>query len=90
MRLHEHEGADAFENNGLPVPRRGIAETVEDALRQHLEEFDIKPGKLMGAMRTALTGQGVGPDFMHVVTLLGQQRVVKRLAATVAQLNSTS
>ena len=33
MRLHEYEGADAFESMGIPVPRRGVAETVEDALR---------------------------------------------------------
>ncbi len=32
VRLHEYEGADAFESKGIPVPRRGVAETVEDAL----------------------------------------------------------
>jgi len=33
VRLHEYEGADAFESRGIPVPQRGVAETVEDALR---------------------------------------------------------
>ena len=32
MRLHEYEGADAFEKKGIPFPRRGVAETVEAAL----------------------------------------------------------
>lgn len=33
MRLHEFEAADIFEANGIPVPRRGVAGTVEEALQ---------------------------------------------------------
>jgi succinyl-CoA synthetase beta subunit len=32
MRLHEFEAADIFEAMGIPVPRRRVAETVEEAL----------------------------------------------------------
>lgn len=32
MRLHEYEALDIFEKNGIPVPRRGIASTMHDAL----------------------------------------------------------
>jgi succinyl-CoA synthetase beta subunit len=32
MRLHEYEALDIFEQNGIPVPRRGIASTMHDAL----------------------------------------------------------
>ena len=32
MRLHEFEAADIFEAMGIPVPRRAVAETVEEAL----------------------------------------------------------
>ena len=32
MRLHEYEALDIFENNGIPVPRRGIASTMHEAL----------------------------------------------------------
>jgi succinyl-CoA synthetase beta subunit len=32
MRLHEFEAMDIFEMMGIPVPRRGIAGTVEEAL----------------------------------------------------------
>jgi succinyl-CoA synthetase beta subunit len=32
MRLHEFEAANIFEATGIPVPRRGVAETVEEAL----------------------------------------------------------
>ncbi|MGD9248712.1 MAG: glutamate--tRNA ligase [Desulfobacteraceae bacterium] len=53
--------------------------TIEAELRLFLKDKDIKPGKLMNAVRTAITGQGVGPDFMKVLTVLGRQRVVNRL-----------
>jgi glutamyl-tRNA synthetase len=55
------------------------AKTVEAALRAFLEEHQLKPGVLMGAVRTAVTGQRVGPDFMRVLMVLGQKRVAERL-----------
>jgi len=33
MRLHEYEALDIFEQNGIPVPRRGIASDMHEALR---------------------------------------------------------
>jgi succinyl-CoA synthetase beta subunit len=33
MRLHEYEALDIFEQNGIPVPRRGLASTVQEAVR---------------------------------------------------------
>jgi succinyl-CoA synthetase beta subunit len=32
MRLHEYEAADIFYKEGIAVPRRGVAETIEEAL----------------------------------------------------------
>ena len=32
MRLHEFEAADIFESMGIPVPRRGVAATVQEAV----------------------------------------------------------
>jgi succinyl-CoA synthetase beta subunit len=32
MRLHEYEALDIFEQNGIPVPRRGLASTMHEAL----------------------------------------------------------
>ncbi len=57
------------------------SDTIEAELREFLKEKDIKPGKLMNAVRTAITGQGVGPDFMKVLTALGRERVVNRLTS---------
>ncbi len=33
MRLHEHEALDIFEQNRIPVPRRGVATTMHEALQ---------------------------------------------------------
>ena len=33
MRLHEFEAANIFESTGIPVPKRGVAGTVEETLR---------------------------------------------------------
>jgi succinyl-CoA synthetase beta subunit len=33
MRLHEYEALDIFEEHGIPVPRRGLATTMHEALR---------------------------------------------------------
>ena len=33
MRLHEYEVLDIFEQAGIPVPRRGLAATVDEALK---------------------------------------------------------
>ena len=32
MRLHEFEAAEIFESMGIPVPRRGVAATVQEAV----------------------------------------------------------
>lgn len=60
------------------------AKIIESEMRQFLTERSIKPGQLMGAVRTAVTGQGVGPDFLSILTLIGQQRVVDRLNSAVS------
>ena len=33
MRLHEYEALDIFEQNRIPVPRRGLAGTMHEALQ---------------------------------------------------------
>lgn len=61
---------------------------VEDLLRSFLSEYRLKPGQLINAVRTAVTGQGVGPEFIDVLVILGRERVVQRLELFVNSLNS--
>ncbi|MDD2462989.1 MAG: glutamate--tRNA ligase [Desulfobulbus sp.] len=55
------------------------AETTEQTCRDFAEELQIKPGILINAMRTVLTGQLAGPSMFEIVMTLGKDRVVARL-----------
>jgi glutamyl-tRNA synthetase len=55
------------------------AETSEEALRAYAEEGGVKPGLLINAARTMLTGQSVGPGMFEVFEAVGRERSVRRL-----------
>ncbi len=55
------------------------AETTEHTCRALAEELELKPGILINAMRTVLTGQLAGPSMFDIVMTLGKERVVARL-----------
>jgi glutamyl-tRNA synthetase len=59
------------------------AEGVEQVIRQMAEEFEIKAGILINGIRTAVTGQAVGPGLFDVLIAMDQGRVVKRLRKAV-------
>jgi len=52
---------------------------IESVLEKILEEMDVKPGVLMNAVRTAVTGQPKGPGFFDFLLAIGQEKVVRRL-----------
>ncbi|MHB1349186.1 MAG: glutamate--tRNA ligase [Desulfobulbaceae bacterium] len=54
-------------------------EHTETATRGMAEELAIKPGILINAMRTVLTGQLAGPGLFDVLVALGREKVVARL-----------
>jgi glutamyl-tRNA synthetase len=54
-------------------------ESTEGALRAFAEETGIKAGVFINAVRTALTGQSVGPGLFEVVVMIGKERAVERL-----------
>jgi glutamyl-tRNA synthetase len=56
--------------------------SLENVVRGLADELGIKPGVLMNAARVALTGQAVAPGIFDVITLLGRDKVVKRLTIT--------
>jgi glutamyl-tRNA synthetase len=55
------------------------AETSEAALRAFAEETGVKPGLLINAARTMLTGQSVGPSMFEVFEAVGRERSIRRL-----------
>lgn len=58
-------------------------EGTELVIRAMAEELKVKPGVLINGIRTAVTGQAVGPGLFHVLIALGQHRVTERLRRAV-------
>jgi len=52
---------------------------IESVLKEILTEMGVKPGVLMNAVRTAVTGQPKGPGFFDFLLAIGQREVVRRL-----------
>lgn len=59
-------------------------EEAEQAIRETAEELGIKPGILINGIRTAITGQAVGPGLFDVLIAVGQRRATERLRKAVA------
>ncbi len=55
-------------------------EATEKALRQLIEELDIKAGLLIHPVRLAVTGRTFGPPLFDCLVLLGRERALERLA----------
>ena len=60
--------------------------STEAVLRRFAEEKGLKAGVLINGARVALTGQGVAPGLFAVMVVLGQERVMARLAGIEAKL----
>ncbi len=55
------------------------APAIENVLKKILKEMEVKPGVLMNAVRTAVTGQPKGPEFFEFLLAIGQEKVTRRL-----------
>jgi glutamyl-tRNA synthetase len=55
------------------------AAETERISREMAEELDIKPGVLINAMRTVVTGQLAGPSMFEVLPVIGRERVLSRM-----------
>ena len=58
------------------------ADEAERLARELAEEVDVKPGVIINAMRTVITGQLAGPSMFDVLVTIGRDRVVLRLRKT--------
>ncbi|MFC1838558.1 glutamate--tRNA ligase [Thermodesulfobacteriota bacterium] len=67
--LADHFSAmDGFEEN-----------EIEEKMRKMIEEKNVKAGILINGVRTAVTGQAVGPGIFELLAILGKERVIERL-----------
>jgi glutamyl-tRNA synthetase len=77
---------DDLAKTAMPVVAKileGVADfnsiAIHDALFAGLEAEGIKPGKIMQALRLALTGEGKGPDLMLTIEILGKEKSISRI-----------
>ena len=61
-------------------------ENAKIILGQSTERVGIKMGKIMPALRVAITGQGHGPDLMLTMEILGKDETVSRLKKAIEVL----
>ena len=61
-------------------------ENTESILRAIAKTHDLKPGRLIGTVRVALTGEGVAPGIFDVIVTLGRETVLTRINHLLATL----
>jgi glutamyl-tRNA synthetase len=64
-------------------------ETLETALRSLASELGLKAGPLFGIIRAAATGKKVTPPLFGTLSVLGRERVLKRLDKALKMLVET-
>lgn len=65
-------------------------ETAKSILETASEENGIKPGKIMQAIRLAVTGVGAGPELMPVFNIIGKEELIKRISFALETLKVNS
>ncbi|MBC7563148.1 MAG: glutamate--tRNA ligase [Gemmatimonadaceae bacterium] len=66
------------------------AEALEPALRTLAESRGLTAGKIFTPLRVAVTGLAVSPGIFDVLTLIGRERSLERLARTLDMLATTT
>ena len=54
-------------------------ENTERLARELSDELQIKPGIIINAMRTVVTGQLAGPSMFDILVTIGREKVIERL-----------
>lgn len=73
---------------GLNAKTTVNAEDTKHLLNEVLEKNGVKMGKVLQALRLAITGVGAGPDLMQIIELLGKEETVTRINTALTTLNS--
>lgn len=62
------------------------ADEARVVLEQVLETLDVNMGKIMQALRLAITGEGSGPDLMPTIEILGKAETASRIETALQKL----
>ena len=63
----------------IQAVERFTTEAAEQVIRDMAEELGVKAGILINGIRTAVTGQAVGPGLFDILIAVGQNSVAERL-----------
>jgi glutamyl-tRNA synthetase len=63
------------------------AEKAKVLFSEILEKNNVKIGKVLQALRLALTGIGSGPDLMNIIEIIGKETAVKRIDKALERLS---
>ena len=61
-------------------------DSIEQTLRDICAQLEIKPGLLINAIRTAVTGQAAGPGLFELLHVIGRDKTVARVRAAAEEL----
>jgi len=61
-------------------------DTIGNTVKSVAEEFGVKPAMLVHPTRLACCGKPVGPSLYHLISLLGKDRVRRRLDRALARM----
>lgn len=65
-----------------------MADDIKHLLADTMTQAGIKQGKIMQAMRLALTGLGAGPDLMLTLEIIGRDETIARLEQALSSLKT--
>lgn len=77
---------EVFSTALAALPSSPTGPEAKELFHHVLEEKGVKMGKVMQALRVALTGNGAGPDLMEIIAILGKEEAVARLQQAVSVL----
>ncbi len=66
------------------------SESAKSLLEEAAESNNIKFGKVMQAVRLAVTGVGAGPDLMEVFSIIGKEELIQRISFALETLQVQS
>ncbi len=72
--------------NDLPAMPEFAAEAIKHTLHAAAERLNIKTGKVMPALRLAITGTSHGPDLMQTMEIIGKEETIQRIRAALSRL----
>jgi glutamyl-tRNA synthetase len=63
-------------------------ENIETAFSAYLAKNEYGFGKVGPGFRLLVTGKGMGPSMFEICNVLGKEKVIERMTAGVAVINS--